>query len=412
MLRTTKIIFIGLVVCPLLQATIFDNRFFPFLQRPYIVVPDRPSHSSFDVFFTTASQTFGKNDQEVGLPELTGVYNQGAVAQSFVALGCPNPLPSRFQNKKIIWNMQGKIQAQGFEFSLRKRIMSDFYLGFYWYFMRVDSTSAFFLNLIDSDLPRNLQPGDELELDRVRRMMNFTSGLQTNDHSSQTGFGDFDCYAMWRRKWDYTLKFRSIIAQASIGALMPAGQSRELDKPTSVPFGGNGFWGAYIAGQSEFEIKEDWKAGLFLRVSKRFRREKCERVPLHKEPFTYAPFLTPVCVNPGATFVFSTWVDFENIREGLGARVLYTLRNHWEDAWDIACCPPKGGVDLDHIQDLTSWASDYITLNVFYDFGKTKVCRSFEPIIFAVWDIPSNMLSTFNVVKTNKISLGVELSFN
>ena len=122
----------SLLFCISVRATIFDNRFIPFLQRPYIVVPGRPSHVSANAFFATASEAFGidASDREIGLPDLGGQYNQGAVAQAFVALGCPNPLPSEFQNRRILWRANGKLQAQGIEFSLRKQIYNDFYTGF------------------------------------------------------------------------------------------------------------------------------------------------------------------------------------------------------------------------------------------------------------------------------------------
>lgn len=412
MSRTTKFFVISfLFVIGNTHATIFDNRFIPFLQRPYIVVPGRSSHSSFDVFFATASKAFGKFDREIGIPELTGEYNQQSVARSFVALGCPNPLPSEFQRKKIIWNSEGKLEAQGFEFSLRKKLFKEYYLGFYGYFMRVDTTSEFFLNLNESDLSLSLPRGDRLLLDRVRRGMNVMASLRTGDHASQTGFGDLDVYFMWQRNWDYKLKFRSIWAQASVGALLPAGQSKQIDEPTSIPFGGDGFWGAYLEGQAEFELKEDWKAGAFMRISKRFSRTKLERVPLNCEPFQFSPFISEVDVNPGPTFVAMGWANFENIHKGLGMRVLLTIRRHWQDSWNLQCCPPMCDIDQCSIEEETSWGSDYITLNVFYDFGKTKVCRSFEPIVFFAWDVPSNLLETVRALKTNKIVLGVEFSF-
>ena len=411
MLRTAVYFFVVIIsLFTGVQATIFDNRFVPFLQRPYIIVPDRNSHFSFDVFFATASQAFGPNDREIGIPELTGVYNQSAVAKSFVTLGCENPLPSRYQDTKILWRADGKLLVQGFEFTLRKQIISDYYAGFYWYFMRANTTSEFFLNLAESGIS-TISRSDRLLLDRTRREMNLLAGLETGDHATQAGFGDLDAYFMWEREWPYKLKFRSIRAQASIGGLFPAGQSRDIFEPTSIPFGGDGFWGVYIAGQGEFELKEDWKVGLFGRVSKRFSRTKLERIPLHCEPIQFAPMIAEVDVNPGLTFVFMGWADFENLHKGLGARILLTIRRHWKDSWDVLCSPNCDCINICNLEELTSWGSDYITLNVFYDFGKTKVCRSFEPIVFFAWDVPSNMLVTENSVKTNKIMLGVELSF-
>lgn len=410
MSRTASFLCIVILLCAtfIAQATIFDNRYIPFLQRPFIVVPDKKSYFSFDAFFATASKGFDQSGNEVGIPELTGAYDQQAIARSFVALGCPNPLPSALQNQKLLWRAEGKLQAQGLELAINQHLFKNFYAGFYSYFMRVDSTSDF--RIVQRDPAFN--PGEILLLDRVRRCMNVMAGLNTNDHASQVGLGDLDCYFMWQRDWDYPYKFRSIIAEARVGALIPSGQSRDLREPTSIPFGGNGFWGAYVAGQGEFELKEDWKAGLMLRVSKRFTRTKRERIPMFCEPFQYSPFMSDVKINPGVLLVAQIWANFENVHNGLGGRAILTVRRHWKDSWDVQCCPPQCDQKaVGCIEDATSWGSDYITLNVFYDFGKTKVCRKIEPIIFFAWDIPSSMLETKRTLKTNKIMLGVEFGF-
>lgn len=397
------------------SAEIYDNQFVPFLRRTPIIVPGKKSHFSIDAFFATASKAFNEDGNEVGIPELSGRYDQQAVARSFVALGCENPLPSRFQNQKLLWFSQGKIQAQGLEIAVNQYLFYRFYAGFFAYFMRVDTTSAFSLDRtadIGAASPQ-FSPGNILLLDRVRRCMNLMAGLKTNDHASQIGFGDLNVYVGWQQDWHYVAKMRSIVAQARVGALIPSGQSRNLNEPTSIPFGGDGFWGAYVTGQSEFELKEDWKAGLMLWISKRFERMKHERIPLFCEPFQYSPFVSSVKINPGPCFVAQLWADFEHVYNGLGARVLLTVRRHWEDSWDILCCPPAcDDKTCRNIEELTSWGSDYITLNVFYDFGNTKVCRrSIEPIIFFAWDIPSSMLDTKRTIKTNKIMVGVEFGF-
>ncbi len=47
-----------------------DNRFFPWLPYQFLAVDDRPSHVAGELFFTTASQAFGENEEDVGIPEL------------------------------------------------------------------------------------------------------------------------------------------------------------------------------------------------------------------------------------------------------------------------------------------------------------------------------------------------------
>jgi hypothetical protein len=403
---------IGLLVLgQMVQATIFDNRYIPFLQRPYIVNPDRWDYISCDVFFATASQSFGRTDTEIGLPQLYGEYNQASVGRAFVAIGQPNPLPSRFQNAKIIWQQEGKLLAQGFEFSAQKELYDGLALGIYTYFMRVDTVSAFFLNVNSSEGFNPSDPGDRILLDTLRRSMNTAAGLTTNDHAKQFGFGDIDLYLMWMHYWPYCLKFRSIRAQASFGALIPSGVQRNVNEPTTIPFGGNGFWGVYGAIEAEFEVKEDWKFGGFLRASKRFTATKCERIPLCEVPFPYSPLVADVSINPGPTFVGMAWMSFEAIHKGLGMRLLLTVRRHWADSWEVPACIDAVATGCNRLKDLTDWGSDYITLNAFYDFGRTKAEAEGEPIIFFAWDVPLDMLVTRNTYKTNKVMLGVEFNF-
>jgi hypothetical protein len=390
---------------------IYDNRFIPFWGRPYIVNPERWDYVSVDVFFATAKNAFGLTDTEIGLPQLYGEYNQASVGRAFVVVGQANPLPSRFQNAKIIWQQEGKLLAQGVEFFAQKRLYGDLFAGIYTYFMRVDTVSAFFLNVNDSEGFNPSEPGDRALLDRTRRMMNIDAGLTTGDHAKQFGFGDIDVYLMWQHYWPYCLKFRSIRAQASVGALVPSGVKRNIDEPTSIPFGGNGFWGIYGAVETEFEIKEDWKLGGFLRASKRFTATTCERIPLCDVPYPYSPLVADVTINPGPTFVGMAWVSFESIHKGLGARLLFTVRRHWADSWQVPACTAAVATACDRIKNLSNWGSDYITLNVFYDFGRTKAQAEGEPIVFFAWDVPANMLVTRNTLKTNKIILGVEFNF-
>lgn len=412
---TTLILSIGLLlVCKIMQANIpgiYDNRYIPLFERPYIVNPNRWDCISVDVFFATANQSLGLTDTEIGLPQLYGDYNQAAIGRAFVASGQANPLPSRFQNAKIIWQQEGKLLAQGVEFAAQKRLCDTLFIGIYTYFMRVDTVSAFFLNVNESEGINSSDPGDRAILERTRRMMNIAAGLTSGDHAKQFGFGDIDLYVMSQHYWQYCLKFRSIRAQASVGALIPSGIKRDINEPTSIPFGGDGFWGVYGAAEAEFEIKEDWKFGGLLRASKRFTATMCERIPLCDVPFPYSPLVADITINPGPTFVGMAWVSFESIHKGLGARLLFTVRRHWADHWEVPACTAAIASACDRIKKLTDWGSDYITLNAFYDFGKAKAQANGEPIVFFAWDVPVNMLVTRNTFKTNKIILGVEFNF-
>lgn len=117
-----------------------------------------------------------------------------------------------------------------------------------------------------------------------------------------------------------------------------------------------------------------------------------------------------VDVDPGATLVVSPFVSFESLRDGLGARVAYTLTKHWQDKWNL--WQSTKNVPLEGLCNRTSWGSDYFSVNVFYDFGKVKnPDRTVYPILTFCWDIPVSVLIANTVAKTNRVSLGVEVAF-
>jgi hypothetical protein len=395
----------GALFSGLLQAMTFDNRFFPLIQYPFITVECRPSHVRGDFFVTTANEAFGPNDiDQIGIPELFGRYDEQLIAQSLVAIGKPNPLPAPFQNVDLPWNLAGKIQSQGFVFIYRQEIIDPVSVGLNWFFMHVNSRQEFFLNKTGFTLD------EQQELDDLRRQMERELGL-SGPNANQFGMGDFEAYIRVGSWLDYMYKFRRIEAGIRLGALLPAGVVRDINNPASVPFGGNGHYGIFGAIDAEFELKEDWKAGFLLRASKRFARTCVQRMPVNNTPYLFGAVVGPARVNPGATVIFAPYASFENLREGLGARIQYTLIWHGCDDWCDKRINPTVPVVLDQVIKHSSWASDYITLTVFYDFGKVKMHRCFEPAVLFSWDIPASLLVARNCAKTNRISLGLEFNF-
>lgn len=392
-----------------LRAMVYDNRFFPSFPLPYVTLSDRNSYVTTSLFAMTASKLFQKEDKEIGIPELWGSYDQGKVAYAIECTGKPNLLLPTWRNYELLWHMEGKIQSQGIAVSFQKSIKDHFLIGFNTFFMRMNTTVAFSL---DEESPNRLnEPGNRLELDMIRRQMNEQLNISVG-HFSQVGIGDIDAYAGFLNRWDYVYKFRSIYTDFRFGFLIPTGVKWDINRLGSVPFGGNGHWGIYASNWSEFEIKEDWKVGFTLRVSRRQQKTQCMRMPIKGEPLPFGAIIGNVKIDPAPTVAFAPYFSMENLREGLGLRVVYTLRYHGKDYWCDARTENNSiPVDFTDVIDRTAWNADYFTLNAFYDFGKTKVEREFEPIVYAAWDIPSAMLATKRVVKTNRISLGVQLTF-
>jgi len=387
---------------------VYDNRFFPLFQRPRIGVDGLPSSFAIDYTISTASKAFNDDEGEIGIPELFGNFDLSILGRGFEVVGKSNLIRSDLQaaNSKLPFDMEGKIQSQRLAFSYYQRLVQWFSIGFSWFFMRVNSRQKFILG--DTNL--SLGPGDELEINDTRRCMFFDLGLRES-HSAQLGFSDIDSFLRVGRLWEYTLKCRRIDAGLSLGLLIPTGVKQELNNPSSVPFGGNGHWGFYVSIDALFELREDLKVGMLLRVNKRLPRTQLHRMPAVGEPQIFGSIVGSARVNPGATVIFSPYFMLENLRKGLGIGLYYTLTSHQEDEWNDRRLDKVIPVNLKQVIDFSSWGSDYVTLNVFYDFGKEKVKRSIDPIISFRWNIPAMFFVSSRVVRTHEVALGIEFAF-
>lgn len=387
---------------------VYDNRFFPLFRRPRIGVDGLPSSFAVDYMISTASKAFNDDEGEMSIPELFGNFDLGVLGRSFEAIGKPNFIRSDLQaaNSKLPFDMEGRIQSQRLAFSYYQRLVQWFSIGFSWFFMRVNSRQKFTLG--ETNL--SLGPGDELEIDDTRRCMFSDLGLRES-HSAQLGFSDIDSFLRVGRLWEYTLKCRRIDAGLNLGLLIPTGVKQELNNPSSVPFGGNGHWGFYVSVDALFELREDLKVGMLFRVNKRLPRTQLHRMPAGEEPQIFGAIVGLARVNPGATIIFSPYFMLENLRKGLGIGLYYTLTSHQEDEWNDRRLNKVAPAKLKQVVDFSSWGSDYVTLNIFYDFGKEKVKRSIDPIISFRWNIPAMFFVSSRVARTHEVALGIEFAF-
>lgn len=392
---------------------VFDNRFIPLFQRFYVHVPCYPSRFCPEGFFARATEAYDNNGEEIPLPLLFGPFDQAELGRSFIKAGLGNPflgLPDKVIGK-VPWNIDGKLQAQGFSFSYQQQLGCDVSCGISALIMHVNSRQIFFFD--DEHNEWNLVGSDRQEFDRILREMfkelNLSCGF-----SEQFGPGDLDIYLRYNREWDYTYKMRHIYLGLRLGALVGTGEKRDTSKPTSIPFGGNGHSGIYGSIDAEFEIKEDMTAGFLLRASKRFAKTQRHRLPVGNEPSIFGVEVGNARVSPGATVIFSPYIYFENLRKGFGAGIRYFLTSHQEDSW----CDKRPEsrqkevpVNLKEVQELSKWGSDYVSLTAFYDTGKLETSRGFRPIFSATWNIPTSWFVARGVAKTTEVTLAVDFNF-
>lgn len=417
--------FVSFMVCvQQIRAMVYDNRYIPLLQYPYITVPGRDSHITGDFFITTANNATDDRERSIGIAELSGPFDQSQLAYSMQEAHIPLPpdFPEVYLDGELPWTMTGKLQTQGFAFSWQQAITDQFGFGLLALAMRSNSSINFFFDVSKaSSIGGGLSESQILQLDDIRRAMLAELGLACN-HVTQGGPGDVEAYLRWGDYYEYCFKLRSLMYGIRAGTLIPTGVTKKINQPASIPFGGNGFWGVYGSLHAEFELKEDWKVGFLIRISKRFARTRDERLPVGRpqiadvqqapsEPQIFGVITGPVSITPGFSEIFYAYAQWEGIRQGFGARIQYSLVNHNQDHWKDERVDKTIPVNLKTVEHRSAWASEYITLSAFYDFDKENVERCGRPIVKAAWDIPFTLLVAHRFVHSYKVSLGLEFNF-
>lgn len=391
------------------SAMTYDNRFFPFGQQLYSRTSERYSNLMADGFYVYSHQSRSCHGPDQELFDIYGSYDLNQVAQALEAVGKTNPLRSQWRSLAIPWKMRGRLESIGVELSYNQALADFLSCGVATTLMHVKSWITLRLNTSKVDAPI-AGPGDEAELERDRREANDELGINESAES-KTGFGDVDVYVRLGKMWHYPEKFRRIDAGIRAGVLFPAGEKRDINNPASVPFAGNGHTGIYGQIDAEFELKEDLKAGIWGRLTKRLSKRSCQRVSVLDEPINYGAFVGVFDVDPGANFMLSPYITLEDIRDGLGLSARYMWIHQDEDCWHDCREDKKVALNLSAMNEFAEWTSEYISLDAFFDFSRLAVRRMFEPRIYFAFDIPVHWFASHSVSKSYRVLLGVEVRF-
>jgi hypothetical protein len=393
-----------------------DNRFLPLYPRNYSRTWCFPSAKFFDAFGMIGSEAFDQEDDEkdIGVYEIFGVFNENTLANAVVAIGLPDPFDQfmslqKFRGQDLIWNMDGKIQSQGFAFQWDQHVWRYFWLGGSCFLMHLYARNDFELNpKTIKDLVISID--DQIRLDDLRRLMNVQLGLLPPVFN-KTGFSDLDLYFRIGNIWEYLYKFRRVDAGIKFGTMVPTGVVRNVRNTASIPFGGDGHWGVYTSADFELELKEDWKVGAHARVNKRFAKTKEERMPVVGEQQLFGAVQGLARINPGFTFIFAPYARLENIREGFGLQAGYTIAHHMKDSWKDARVVQSPVVNLEENEKKSNWTAEYVTIDAFYDCARLfSPCR-YSLIVSFKWDVPLRLFAAKGAVKTNRVMLGIELNY-
>jgi len=439
--QVTVILLLLLFFPSLIFSSRNTSRYFPFLEKPEDYVTDgKKSNLTPSLFLTTASTAFKRGGGTIGIPELWGEYDLKDVIFSLKQIKRGYDDPTETERKTTDWigksvkfKVDGKIKSRGLTLGYKQDLnFAGLSVGAFLPVAHINASSRFYFDNEGSDVSiKNLKPGEEGQIDRIRSQVHKDLGIKGMDWS-ETGIGDLDLFVGWNRNWDHKLLVRSINLNLRGGVLFPTGIKSEIDYPISVPFANNGHWGTYFDAVPEFELKQDLRFGLMFGFMHLFNKTNKRRIPVYKEPAIFSPLKADVQVNPGMTFKFSPYLTFENLRDGLHLQCRYTYLRHSEDSWKdkrsdktIKSYLERESLglsgyykDYDTTEKITEnieskkgqtkWRAHYITLELIYDTKEAFNNWIFDPKFYFVYDSP---ISGSAYCKTHQFTVGVELHF-
>lgn len=409
-------IFIGLLVHSATQP-IFDNRYLPLFTTRLPRLQDKKSRFFIDMFAMQAKQAYGENDQEVPLPELCGKFNLAKLNNAMNKVGKPNDLfldPFYYQND-MIWNRDGKISAQGFNFGWEQNFCTYFTPGIQSSLIHCSSRQSF---SIEKETIENLavvvngvpMGGQRIALNRARGNANTILGIDPA-YWDKTSLGDTSFYLRIGKNWNYTLKCRNIDLGFTLGGIYPSAAKRDINNPASIPLGGNGHPGILYKLDAQIELKEDWFVGGWMAFIQRLSKTDCHRMPHDGENIFWGTLVGTAKVNPGLTFGISPFASIEDAANGWGLMARFTFVYHNKDKWTDERNDPVYEADVQALRDCSSWGSEYVSLSLIYDGFRNWGGGATTPRCYFNADIPVGFFEPWGTAKTYKFTLGFELDY-
>lgn len=408
-----------------LYGMVADSRYFPWLPRLYNASDNTKRFVHADMSFLTASSAMlispgvRKEEQTSGYPGFYGVrrtqgergyINMANVGKAFEAVGLNNPMPVdwRFLEKFYV-KPESLLQAQTVTARGYVPLTSHIGFGASGGVMRVCGQANFVLT---DDIKSTIlydSPGNKFRFSNMMKQFEDLAQTQSGYWKS-SGLLDTEVYMKWYDVSDYTLACKKIDKSVSFGLIFPTGNVASNNNIASVPFAGNGFWGWYISPHVEFELKDDLKVGLMARIQKRFAKTIERRIPVKQESSIFAPIIGDVQVNPGANYTISPYGVIENLQSGVGLLLKYTLTWHDNDEFKDMRSNPTVPANFHYLRQNETWAQEYLTVRLFYDFVADKN-KSYQPVFSFEWDIPTSWFIARGVSNTHRVSLGMTVNF-
>jgi len=424
-------IFLFLLKFPLLRPIHNNSKYFPFLEKPVIYTSSEFKKSGTlypALFFTSAPGAFGPDKNGVGIHELTGKYDLNDVINGLRSVEVNlrgntfiNPFimeggagASKFVDKSIKFEVGGKVKSVGAMLQYEHNLpQTGLTLGAFLPFMHITSNQTFVIKERDSSIGFVLIPAEKEQIDRVRRSVHEALGLAGPDFV-KSGFGDLDIFIRWHKVWEYLRLMRSINFSIQGGFLIPTGKEKVANRPSSVPFMGDGHGGVYLDVCEEFELKQDWRLGFSFGFLHQLKKRKKSRMAVGSEPLVFGAIEDLMEVEPGFTFKFSPYFNFGNLTDGLSVQLRYTYLRHDEDGFfDMRPASEKSklATNLVQAENRSLWRINFFTFQLCYDSHEAMKNWTLKPKIYAIYDFPFEYLGGRNAPKHHQFTFGVELNF-
>jgi hypothetical protein len=403
----------GLIVLAFSTEAVMDNRYRDnALMRYPFLVEDLSAFFLIQPFLETAHDAFDQYGKTTGQFDFGTHYRLREVERALLASGRIDDriIPTNMQGNLVIgpYLMDGRIETQGIAFQVYAPLSNCFAVGARGEFLHGNSRMEM---TRDVDFDRVINgPGDEREVFLIKEQAAKALDL---DPASWSAFmvGDLELYGRIFTSMDHAYKCRYFNAGANLGMILPAADARDINNPASIPLGGNRHWAVFGEASIDAILKQNIRAGLWIRLQHRFSRQSELRVPTAREPEMFGAVVGQIEVEPGLTGAFSPYFLFEELREGFGAYVSYMLVGHKEDSFCDRRKDKTVPINFDALTCVSDWGLEYISVAFLYDFSYGHQERCLNPIVSLKVDAPVHFLLTKRASKTYGASLVVEASF-
>ena len=408
-----KISFFSLFTCFNSYTMIFDNRYFPLFQRPLTRHSKRLSDFFVQADFISSSQAYDNEEKVIPLFQIDGAYDQIQLLKSVLKAYPTKAFAGDFirsdmlvHTSAIPWDQNGRIDTQLINVRYSQALTHYIIVGVDTLFAHINSHKKARLD----HKKITVSPGDFEEILKGDAQLHSFLKLSSAQYDTLS-WGDTDISLRLGNRWEYKAKFKAIDAGFTFGVIAPTARSRSIFNPASIPLGGNGHWGLYGSLDADFNLKEDWRAILLLRVQKRLPKTSVQRIPVGLEPLSYGALLAPTRVNPGFTFIVMPTVILDGLRDNFGIQVAYTLVVHRQDCWADQRHDKSIEGLFNRAEHFSAWGSEYVTIGLNYDYSRDLECPRVANRAGLLVDIPLNYAVAKQSVKNIRISLSMESNF-